>query len=51
MQDLHQMEQKDDETSQEYLNLFLGVMNQIHDLNSAQATVSFTMVSKLVIVR
>ena len=36
------MEQKDDETSQEYLNRFLEVMNQKHDLDSEQAIVSFT---------
>ena len=36
------MEQKDDETPQEYLNRFLRLMNQIHDLDSKQAVVSFT---------
>ena len=42
MRDLHQMEKRDDETPQEYLNRFLGVMNQINDLDSKQAAVSFT---------
>ena len=41
MRDLHRMEQKNDETPQEYLNRFLGVMNQICDLDSAQVAVSF----------
>ena len=36
------MEQKDDETPLEYLNRFIGVMNQIHDLISKQAVVSVT---------
>ena len=30
MQDLQRMERKDDEAPLEYLNRFLGVMNQIH---------------------
>ena len=41
MRDLHWIEQRDDKTPQEYLNRFLGVMNQIHDLDSEQVVVSF----------
>ena len=41
MRDLNKIEHKDDETPYEYLNPFLGIMNQIHDLDSKQAVVSF----------
>ena len=41
MHDLHQMEHRDDETSQEFLNWFLDVMNQIHDLNVEQVVMLF----------
>ena len=41
MRDLHMMEQKNNETPQEYLNRFMEVMNEIYDMDLKEATISF----------